>query len=358
MKNEILNIKEKIISKKKLGKFDVVIIGTLDNSLTKIFSVTIDDPNIKHKYINSYDFCLRDQFLFPENFRNTFYPEILDKLMKIDVLILVYENTDFSSIENLKTFYHLYYKKLDESNKPINIIILERNTTNSTGNKNKNKVDINDGKKMSELYGGLFCDSNINASEFFENIFVKCINNLKAIYDTENYNLFCYELKQGDDINMNMNYNITICGNNEYKNLFLKHFLKLKCNHDFERKKDDFYVIHYKNVINKKEVNLKINLELVNEIDYYKYSSQCYIFLYDKNKIETFNSIRDIIRAHILFNGAKYKKIYKLLSLNNNNLLNQNEIDEDIYEGKDLAKEIGASFENINIIDEKDDKIE
>ena len=153
-------------------------------------------------------------------------------------LILVYENTDFSSIENLKTFYHLYYKKLDESNKPINIIILERNTTNNTGNKNKNKVDINDGKKMSELYGGLFCDSNINASEFFLFIFVKCINNLKAIYDTENYNLFCYELKQGDDINMNMNYNITICGNNEYKNLFLKHFLKLKCNHDFERKKD------------------------------------------------------------------------------------------------------------------------
>ena len=107
MKNEILNIKEDIILKKKSGKFDVVIIGTLDNSLTKIFSVTINDPNIKHKYINSYDFCLREQFLFPQSFRNTFHPEILDKLMKIDVLILAYENTDFSSRENLKTFYHL-----------------------------------------------------------------------------------------------------------------------------------------------------------------------------------------------------------------------------------------------------------
>jgi hypothetical protein len=82
-----------------------------------------------------------------------------------------------------------------------------------------------------------------------------------------------------------MNYNLTICGNNECKNLFLKHFLELKCNEDFERKKDDLYAINYKNVINKKEVKLKINLELVNEIDYFKYSSQCYIFLYDKNKI-------------------------------------------------------------------------
>ena len=40
MKNEILNIKEKIIAKKKIGKFDIVIIGTLDSSLTRIFSVT------------------------------------------------------------------------------------------------------------------------------------------------------------------------------------------------------------------------------------------------------------------------------------------------------------------------------
>ena len=67
-------------------------------------------------------------------------------------------------------------------------------------------------------------------------------------------------------------------------------------------------------------------------------------------------SIRDIIRAHILINGAKYKKIYKLLQFSNNNLLNQNEINENIYEGKDLAKEIGASFENINITNEDEDK--
>jgi hypothetical protein len=147
--------------------------------------------------------------------------------MKIDVLILAYENTDFSSLENLKTIYHLYYKKLDENNKPINIIILERNTTNSSGNKNKNKVDINGGKKMAELYNGLFCDCNIN-QEFFENIFVKCINNLKGIYDTENYNLFSYELKQGNDINMNMNYNLTICGNNECKNLFIETFFEVE----------------------------------------------------------------------------------------------------------------------------------
>ena len=341
MKNEILNINEEIISKKKEGKFDIVIIGTLDNSLSRIFSIIINDPNIKHKYLFSYDLCPRDQIFFPKNFQNTFHPEILDKLMKIDILILTYENADFLSIENLKTFYHLYYKQLDEKDKPINILIIERNT-NGNNIENKNKVDINDGKKIAELYSGLFCDSNIN-EEIFEKILIKCINNLKMIYDTENYNLFNHEIKEGNNINCN----ITVCGNNDVKNLFLENFLKLKCNEEYIMKSDNFFVINYKNEINNKEINWKINLELIDEVDYYKYSSQCYIFIYDKNKINTFNSIRDIIRSHILINGAKYKKIYKLISFTDNNFLEEN--DNDINEGKELAKEIGASYENINV---------
>ena len=139
MKNELLNIKEEITARKKLGKFDVVILGPSDNLFTRVFSLIINDPNIIHKYLNSYDLFLREHIIFPKDFKTIYYAEIIDKLMNIDILILTYENSDLLSLENLKTFYYLYYKQLDDKDKPVNIIIIERNNNINNNNEFLNK---------------------------------------------------------------------------------------------------------------------------------------------------------------------------------------------------------------------------
>ena len=333
MKNDILTIKEEIISRKKMGKFDVVILGPSDNLFIRVFSLIINDPNIIHKYLNSYDLFLREHIILPKKFKNIYYPEIIDKLMNIDILILTYENSDLISLENLKTFYHLYYKQLDEKDRPI---IIERNNNKNNNNEFlnkeneiKNKIDINDGKKLAELFGGLFCDCNIN-EDLFEEILIKCINNLRLVYNTESYNLFDLELKEKSK---QFNFHMSIYGNKALQNLFLNYLLKLKCNENFQKKKENYYIIKYKNEFNDGE----IIIELMNEKEY-SYYSQCYIFLYDSYRKETYNYILKLIRTHILNYGAKYKKIYKLFSFNEYNNIN---------EGKNLAKEIGADYEII-----------
>lgn len=338
MKNEVLNtINDDIISKKKIGKFDVLILGIGNKLFSNIFSLIINDPNIKHKYLNNYDLCLRESINFPQNFENILRPEILDKLMNIDILILSYEVSDILSFENLKTFYHLYYQKLDEKYKPINVIIVESNN-----NIDFKYIDSDEGKKISELYNGFFCDSNTN-EESFEKILINCIDKLRKIYNTEN-NLFDYKLK---DKSKELNYHhIAIYGHNDIKNTFITNLLKLECNVDYQKEKDSMYIINYKNKDNNNKNYNKIIIELVKEKDYIV-GSQCSLFLYDEKKLETYNLIRNIIRAHILNHGAKYKKIYKLFSINTNNSSNKEVTFKD---GKDLAKEIGADFEQIDLV--------
>ena len=346
MKNDIININEQINSKKNIGIFDVLIIGTFDNLFSKTFSLKLNDMNIKHKYLNSYDLRIREQFLFPKNFLYLFHPEIIDKLKDIDILILGYENSDLLSFEYIKTFYQLYYKLLNENEKPKNVLIFERNSIHIDKTKinilNKSiieKVDINDGKKLAELYNGLFCGCNTN-EDLFEIILIKCINNLKEIYNTENYSLFNFDFKE----KTNNKYHFSIYGNKDLQNIFLKYLLKLKCNENFKKKNDNYYEINYKNEINNNLLNCDIILELMNEKEY-SHFSQCFIFLYDNNKTESFNLIQNIIRLHIFNYGAKYKKICKLFSINTNNSLNYN---DNTNKGQNLAKEIGANFDIIN----------
>ena len=348
MKNEILTLQNEIISKKKLGKFDVVVIGILDNLFSQTFSVTINDPNIKYKYLNSYSLCLREEILLKKNFINTFCPEIIDKLMNLDILILSYEKSDILSFENIKTFYHLYYKKLEENEKPINTILIERNNNSKNNKKEINnlknikeeKVEEREAKKLAELFNGLFFDCSINDNSFNQ-MLIDCIEILKRKYNTENYNLFSSEIK---DKSNNINFHISIFGNKNLQNLFLKFLLKLDCNSQFIKSKENYYIIKYKNELDDKK-NLTIILELMNNNEY-SYSSHCILYLYDNNKIENYNSIMILIRSHILNYGAKHKKIYKLFSINK---INSFEKEDDIKLGNILAKEIGADFHCLNL---------
>ena len=352
MNNDFMNIEEQIISNKKKGIFDVLIIGTFDKLFSQTFSLEINDPNIKHKYLNSYNLRLREQFLFPKNFLHIFYPEIIDKLMNIDILILGYEKSDLLSFEYIKTFYQLYYKQLTENERPKNILIFERNNIKDNNNKNNNKktqkkVDINDGKKVADLYNnGIFCDCNTN-EELFDNILIKCIDNLKQIYNTENFNLYNFDLKDKSN-----NFHFSIYGHKDLQNIFLKYLLKLKYNQNYQKKNDNYYIVNYKNEINNEKINCNIILQLMDEKDY-SYDSQCFIFLYDKTKINTFNLIRNLIRSHIFNYGAKQKKINKLFSINTTNSLDYN---DNTNEGQKLAKEIGANFNIINHINEQNEK--
>ena len=119
--------------------------------------------------------------------------------------------------------------------------------------------------------------------------------------------------------------------------MFLNYLLKLKCNENYQKKRENYYLIKYKNEFNKNEINFQIIVELLDEKEY-SYYSQCYIFLYDNDKKETYIYISNLIRAHILNYGANLKKIYKLISFHDGNNIN---------EGKNLAKEIGADYEVI-----------
>jgi hypothetical protein len=114
------------------NNFNVVIMGNYDKQ-EKIFSntfpVLLNNSSIKHKYINRYILSIRERHIFPKDFLNIDHPEIIDKFMKIDILILTFNKSDKISFEYLKTFYHLYYTKLEETDKPKNIIIMERDYT-------------------------------------------------------------------------------------------------------------------------------------------------------------------------------------------------------------------------------------
>jgi hypothetical protein len=78
--------------------------------------------------------------------------------------------------------------------------------------------------------------------------------------------------------------------------------------------------------------------------------SECNILLYDINKKESYDLIKELIRMLIKKNSAKVKKIYNLFSLNSNTkIIQENDNNDQIKKGKDLACEIGANFSVLNI---------
>ena len=342
MESEILILKEEVLERKKIGKFDVLIFGPTANLFTKEFEV-LDNPEVKHKYINCYDLRLRDQIEFPSDFNYIYHPEIMDKLMNIDILILSYELGNFLSIDNIVTFFNLYFKNLEESERPIGVIIFETKNDESKifekKNENENgslKNKINELKKYSELYGCLICNFNKN-EEIFDDILIKCINKLKKVYNNESYDLFRSKI---NDQSNKFKCQLSIYGNRDIQNLFTKYLLKLKCNSDYKKINENYFVINYKYEENNKNMNFQIILELMKERDYCD-ESQCNIYLFDPQKKDTFSLIDNIMKFHISNYGVKYKKLYRLFSVRNNDCLNG--------ESKALAKKIGGEFDTIDL---------
>ena len=79
---------------------------------------SLNESNIRHKYINRYDLYIKEYILFPKDFLNFFHPELMDLISRTDILILIYDKSKKFSFEYLKTFYYLYYLKLEEIDKP------------------------------------------------------------------------------------------------------------------------------------------------------------------------------------------------------------------------------------------------
>ena len=333
-------------SKLKNGKFNVIILGKCDRNeqlFSKTFPVILNESNIRHKYTNRYDLYINDYILFPKDFLNFFHPELMDLVSRTDILILIYDKSKKFSFDYLKTFYYLYYLKLEEIDKPKNIILIERNYGPENVEEGKDIVDINEAKKLSKLFSGTFCDLK-TTEELLSNVLIKCLDNLKVIY---NYNddYSQYKLKI---FRKEINCYLLIFGDKESQHLFVKELLNSKCNFNYKKIKEKFYEIKYERVINKNKYNFKITLKLTDQ-DYY-YDSECNILLYDINKIESYNAIKDIINGLIANNSPKFKKIYNLFSLNSTpTQISENENNIKIMEGKNLAFEIGAQYNILNL---------
>ena len=110
-------------------KFQVVIMSDndkIEKNLFNIFPLSSGNSKNNYKYLNRYILSIEKYIRFPKDFITHYHPEIIDKLQKIDILILAYNVSDKLSFENIQTFYYLYFSKLEEKDKPKIIIILER----------------------------------------------------------------------------------------------------------------------------------------------------------------------------------------------------------------------------------------
>ena len=343
-KNSI--IKENSEEVKLENNFNVVIIGNYDKQ-EKIFSNTfpilLNKSSIKHKYLNRYILSIRERHLFPKDFLNIYHPEIIDKFMIIDILILTFNKSDKLSFEYLKTFYYLYYTKLEEMDKPKNIIIMERDYTEKGKNNSEEKVDSNSIKEITNLFKAYFCDYRADEEKLTQ-VLNECLNNLLQQYNyIDDYSSFKYK-----ELNKEIDSYVLVYGDKSSQNTFIDILLKSECNFQYKKIKDNFYEIKYEKILNGKELSFKITLKLVNSE--YLYDSECNILLYDINNNESFNSLKTLIRYLIKTNGPKFKKIYQIFSLNSatTHISEEEENNEKIKEGKILAYEIGANFSVIN----------
>ena len=328
-------------SLKKNDKFDVVILGNIDqkdNLFEKTFPIILNNSGNRHKYLNRYDLSIREIISFPKDFINSYNPEFLDNFMNIDILILTYNFTNKLSFEYLRTFYYLYYNKLEIEDKPKNILIIERDYTQNNEINHEEKVDPKEAENLANLFNGFFCDIQAD-EEKLNQILNKCINNLLKINNyIDDYSSFKFK-KSNNEINSF----ILIYGDKNSQKLFLDILLHSNSNFNYKKIKENFYEIKYEKMVNDNKINFKVILKLVSNEG--NYESECNILLYDLNNNESYNSIKDLIRRLISTNGAKFKKLYSLFPLNTSQTLFSGEKDNNkIKEGKNLAYEIGANF--------------
>ena len=306
---------------KTIDKFDVIILGDYDENeqlFEKIFP-------FKHRFINRFQLSLQDEIKFPKDFMHIYNPEIMDKMINNDILILAYNTSNKLSIEFIKKFYYLYYSKFEEKDKPKTIIIIEFDYT-TQGYDEK----IESPNEIQKLFNAYFY-SNKDSEEKLIEIFQKCIVDLKKIYNFEE-NFSYYEDVQLVE-NKYLDIFILIYGNKELLNLFLKILFESKCNFKYQKFLDNFYELRYSKTIN--NINKDFIIRLI---------------LYDINNEDSFKETRRIVEEYIATDGPKYEQIMNIFSINSGpNTITENDKNDKINNGKNLSYEMGASFEVLNI---------
>ena len=345
------NIKKYPSKERKFTEFDVVILCEPNNEVVKFFSKIFPKiiNNFKYKFINKYGLCRREEIYFPKNFINDFFPEIIDKMRNIDILILAYTTSNKSSFDLLKRFYYIFYNKLEEKDKPKNIIIIELNSkTKGEENNDNTYLNKNNFERLKSLFNCHFYN-NFDNEENLNEILKRCVENLKYLYNfKDDYNYFKYI-----ELEKEININISIYGKKELQNLFINIILESKCNFEYKKLNENKYETKYDITINGNKFYFKLTLELMN-IDYYQYDSICNIFLYDINDIKTYEAIKKIIREIIITSDSNSKKIFNLFSFNSSsNITSEGENIYNVKKGKILSDEIGANFTFIDTINNK-----
>ena len=325
-------------------KFNVIIIGSINKDeklFLNSFPMKIPNSNIRAKYLNRFELSIREAITFPEDFSIAYYPEILDKLKNIDILILNYNINDKLSFKYLQKFYHLYFTKMEDTDKPKNVIILESKFSKDEDIINEEKVDRESSKKLTALFNGHFCDYDCD-EEKLNQVLSECLKNILESYNyLDDYSSFKYK-----DLSKEINSYIIVFGDKSIQNTFLDMLLKSTNIFKYKKIKDNFYEINYEKAYkDDKKIHFKIILKLAN--NEYFYDSECNLFLYDLNNDKSYDSIKNLIRGIIKTNGPKFKKIYELLSFKSTS--NKEDEIEKIKKGKNLAYEIGGNFSLLNM---------
>ena len=339
------NYRKESIDDKK-DTFDVVIIGSFDKQETlfsKTFPILLNNSNIMHKYLNKFDLSLRERIILPKDFINNFHPEILDKLGNIDILILTYNIKENITFEYLKTFYYLYYQKLEENDRPKTIIIIERDYTPKDGVTEVDAVKPNAGKELANLFNGHFCDYETDEVKLTI-VLNECVDQLiKIYYYNIDYIYFKYK-----ELDKEINCFVFLYGDKQSQDIVIKKLLESKSNNEYKKTDECSYEIKHEIKKDNIKYSFKIKLKIMSIDDYN--DGECNILLYDINKNESCNLIKNLIREIVVKNDSKLKKIYNLFSLNFDlTPISANENNDKIKEGKMLAYELGANFSNFNV---------
>ena len=251
MSKESCNRSNSLNSNKNIYKFNVIIMGNYEKEETiflKAFPMednSSSNKKYRHKYLNRCDLVLRETIKFPQHFEITFQPELMDKLNNVDILILVYTANDELSFEYLKTFYYLYYLKMEENNRPKNIILIERDYSLVNEINYGVKVNVNMAKNLNKLFNGNFYDYKTNENDL--NLILKeQLEKILKFNYIEDYNLFKSKGNNNEIICL-----IHLYGDKESQKNFMKLLLSSKCDFDFyKRYNDNLYEVIYSIIIN------------------------------------------------------------------------------------------------------------
>ena len=327
------------------GRFDVVIIGDYDEN-EKLFSKTfpILKNNLKHKYLNRFDLYIREEIKYPKEFTIKYYPELLDKIINIDILILTYNASNKLSFEFLQKFYYMYYSKLEEKDKAKNIIIVEFDNALKDVEKNDIKIDLNDLNEIRSLFNAYFYKLK-ESEEKLVDILKNCVQNLTKIYNFKVEYKYFYSIDSNNDIILVF----LIYGDKKLQNLFIKMLLDSNFHQEYRQLQDNFYELKYELRTRDKILNFKIKLKIMENGSCCN-NSTSNILLYDINKKESYISIKSISEEYMTFNGPNFMQIFDIISFNtSSNIITYNENNLEINKAKNLADELGADFSIINV---------